>query len=950
MPERASGTVGVFAGCGPASYLIFNLVPHPELMAPENLLSLMNGNDKDSLATRVAYKLNLKGPAFTIQTACSTSLVAVHVACQNLLSGQCDVALAGGVTVMVPERTGYLFQKGEIASPDGHCRAFDERAEGTVFSSGAGTVVLKRLEDAVADGNHIYAVIRGSAINNDGSQKIGFTAPSIEGQAECIAMAHGMAGVEARSISYVEAHGTGTSIGDPAEIHGLCRAFGVDQPDRQYCAIGSLKTNIGHLDTAAGVAGLIKTAIALDRRVLPPSLHFERANAQIRFEDTPFFVNDQLRVWPREHGPRRAGVSSFGIGGTNAHVVLEEAPGRAVSAARPLELLPISARTPAALAQVAARLAAHLEVTRVPLADVAHTLQVGRRAFPCRATVVCKDRGSAIEALREVGPAERLDGAADGVVFMFPGQGSQYAGMARDLYRELPVFRAALDECARLLEPHLGQDLRELLFRAGTDEGESEPVHASPLDRTEVTQPALFAVEYALAQQWLAWGVRPAALVGHSVGEYVAACLAGVFSLADGLRLIAARGRLMQATARGGMLAISASATEVEAWLGPALELAAVNGARQCVVAGPREAIEALHAQLEERRVVARLLPTERAFHSRLMEPILAAFEAEVARTPLSEPKLRLVSNLTGLWMTAEEATSPRYWAQHLRGAVRFADDVRCLAEGGGKLFIEVGPGRALSGLVRASFASPDDGLTVTSLLPPQASLGEHQGLLGALGRVWACGIDVDWSAVNAASPARRAPLPAYPFERQEYWIAPPARRSEARAGLAPSPSLAALLGSEVKPSAAPVAVRARHKRPALAVAYAPPRDDLERQLGDLWEDLLGVAGIGIDDSFFDLGGDSLMAVRLVARIRESLEVEVDVRALFDSATITRLAARVREGLEGAGRERELSHLMELVEHLSDEEAEAMIAKWHDGPKLATSSGGKARGAETAES
>ncbi len=476
VPERAGGTVGVFAGCGPASYLIFNLVPHAELMAPENLLSLMNGNDKDSLATRVAYKLNLKGPALTVQTACSTSLVAVHVACQNLLTGQCDVALAGGVTVMVPERTGYVFQKGEIASPDGHCRAFDDRAEGTVFSSGAGTVVLKRLEDALADGNHIYAVIRGSAINNDGAQKIGFTAPSIEGQAEVIAMAHAMANVDPRSISYVEAHGTGTSIGDPAEIHGLCRAFGQLGSDHQFCAIGSLKTNIGHLDTAAGVAGLIKTAIALDRGVLPPSLHFERANAQIRFEETPFFVNSALREWPRASAPRRAGVSSFGIGGTNAHVVLEEAPARRPSAARSFELLPLSARTPAALAHVAERLATHLEgPSDAALADVAHTLQVGRRAFPCRAVVVSRNRGDAIESLRQVTPVPRLADAASGVVFLFPGQGSQYAGMSRDLYRELPAFRASIDECARLLSPHIGQDLREVLFNAGVAAEERRP-------------------------------------------------------------------------------------------------------------------------------------------------------------------------------------------------------------------------------------------------------------------------------------------------------------------------------------------------------------------------------------------------------------------------------------------------------------------------------------------
>jgi phthiocerol/phenolphthiocerol synthesis type-I polyketide synthase E len=942
VPERATGPVGVFAGSGPSSYLIFNLASHAELMAPANLMALMTGNDKGSLSTRVAYKLNLKGPAITVQTACSTSLVAVHLACQALLSRQCDVALAGGATVLMPERTGYVFQQGEIASPDGHCRAFDDRAEGTVFSSGAGVVVLQRLEDALAEGSHIYAVIRGSAINNDGGHKIGYTAPSIEGQAEVIAIAHAVADVDPRTISYVEAHGTGTPIGDPTELQGLCRAFGSATPDRQFCAIGSLKTNLGHLDSAAGVAGLIKTALALEHGVLPPSLHFERGNAQIRFEDSPFFVNQTLRAWPRTEAPRRAGVSSFGIGGTNAHVVLEEAPPPARAAPRAVELLPISARTPAALVQVAERLAAHLEAAgELALADVAHTLQVGRRMFPCRATVVCKDLEGARAALRNIAPAPRVDAA--GPVFMFPGQGSQYAGMAQNLYRDadLPVFRAALDECARLLEPHLGRDVRALIFGDGQD--------PALLDRTDLTQPALFAVEYALALQWLTWGVRPAALVGHSVGEYVAACLAGVFSLADGLRLIAARGRLMQATAPGGMLAVGVPAVEVAeatSWLGDALDLAAVNGASQCVVAGPRDAVDALHAELDRRGILARRLPTERAFHSRLMDPILAAFEDEVARTELSPPSIRLVSNLTGTWMTPEQATSPRSWADHLRGTVRFADAVGCLVEGGGRLFVEVGPGRALSGLVRASSALPEAGVVATSMAP-RAGRSEHEELLSALGQVWASGFTIDWTGLRQGARARRVALPTYPFERRDYWIAPArpagAPRGRAATGTSPPP----LHDDPAAPSAR-AAPRARHQRPALAAAYAPPRDDLERQLGAMWEELLGTAGIGIEDNFFELGGDSLVAVRLVARIREQLHIEVDMRALFDDPTLTRLAGFVRDRLAGAGQP-ERSNLRELVEQLSDEEAEAMLARWSTPPALASSGDAQRSGTSPTE-
>ena len=912
VPERTRGTIGVFAGCGPTSYLIFNLVPHAELMAPENLLALLNGNGKDSLATRVAYKLNLRGPALTVQTACSTSLVAVHVAYQNLLSGQCDVALAGGSTVIVPERTGYVFQKGEIGSPDGHCRAFDDRAAGTVFSSGAGVVVLKRLDDALADGNHIYAVMRGSAINNDGAQKIGFTAPSIEGQAEVIAMAHAMANVDARSISYVEAHGTGTTIGDPVELQGLCRAFAGDTADRQFCAIGSLKTNIGHLDTAAGVAGLIKTAIALDRGLLPASLHFERANSQIRFEDTPFFVNSALREWPRARTPRRAGVSSFGIGGTNAHVVLEEAPARGASPARSIELLPISARTPSAFAQVAERLAQRLEVTTdASLADVAHTLQVGRRAFPYRGVVVANTRDGAVASLRRLTPAPRVDDAAGGVVFLFPGQGSQYAGMSRDLYREVPAFRDSIDECTRLVAPHLGQDLRDLFVDPAAD--------STALDRTDATQPALFALEYSLAQLWLSSGVVPTAMVGHSVGQYVAACLAGVFSLEDGLRLVAARGRLMQATGRGGMLAVAAAPAAVEPWLGDALDLAAVNGPTQCVVAGPRSSIEALHETLQARHIVSRVLPGERAFHSRLMEPALVAFEHELRGITLSAPTIRIASNLTGGWMSDEEATSPRSWVEHLRGTVRFGDNVRSAVGAGGRLFIEVGPGRTLSGLVRASLESPAAITTVPSM-SPQAGRSEHESLLDALGRVWASGVDLDLGVLTPSSDARLIPLPVYPFERQEYWVAPPRRRRD----------VLHVVGGTDRAASAPVAISTRHTRPSLAVAYEPPVDEVERELADIWEELIGIAGLGVNDDFFELGGDSLVAVRLAARIRERFGIELNVRALFDCTTIARLAARVREELGGRAHDGEMQQFLELVEGMSDEEAEGLLATWHE--------------------
>jgi len=578
--ERYEEPVGVFAGVDMNSYLFSNVMPNKDVVDLIGGYQTMIASDKDYLSTRVSYKLNLRGPSLTVQTACSTSLVAVHVACQSLLNGECRMALAGGVSVTVPHRTGYLYQEGGIGSPDGHCRTFDALARGTVGGSGVGVVVLKRLEDALADGDRVHAVIRGSAINNDGSDKVGYTAPSVEGQAKVISDALAMACVSPETITYVEAHGTATALGDPIEVSALTRAFSASTGRKQFCAVGSVKSNVGHLGAAAGVTGLIKTVEALKHGELPPSLHYREPNPRIDFASSPFYVNAALREWRPGAGPRRAGVSSFGIGGTNAHVVVEEAPARPGSgASREWQLLAVSARTPGALEASAGRLAAHLRGAGAGerLADVAFTLGAGRRAMRERLAVVCRRGEEAAEALSGgVGGAGVMRGAArgvgsGGVVMMFPGQGSQYAGMGAGLYEGEAVYRGEVERCVRAAGERVGAEAAAALRGAGG------AGHAGLLAQTSVAQPALFITEYALAKQLLRWGVKAEGMIGHSLGEYVAACLAGVFSLEDALETIAFRGRLFEKLPEGAMLTVALSEAEARPFLDERLSVAAVN-------------------------------------------------------------------------------------------------------------------------------------------------------------------------------------------------------------------------------------------------------------------------------------------------------------------------------------------------------------------------------------
>jgi phthiocerol/phenolphthiocerol synthesis type-I polyketide synthase E len=777
-PETYEGAIGLYGGGSMNTYLLFNLMSNRALLESVGLLQTSVQNRTDHLTTHVAYELNLKGPSLTIQTACSTSLVALHTACQSLLNCECDMALAGGVSVTVPLKNGYTYLEGGIYSPDGHCRAFDERAQGTVEGNGVGLVVLKRLAEALADGDTIHAVIKGSAVNNDGSLKVGYTAPGVNGQAEVIAEAHAVSNVDAETITYVETHGTGTSLGDPVEIEALTQAFRKSTEARKFCGIGSVKTNIGHLDAAAGVAGLIKTVLALEHRQIPPSLNFENENPRIDFANSPFYVNTKLSEWQTSNDtPRRAGVSSFGIGGTNAHVVLEEAPEpEPAETMRDWHLLPLSARTSAALDAATVNLHAHLKAhPALDPADVAYTLQTGRRAFDHRRVIVCRDLDDAVRGLETLDarrvftslqePRERP------VVFMFPGQGAQYARMGGELYRAESVFRAHVDRCAKLLEPQLGFDLREVLYPTD-DQLESA---TQKLNQTFITQPALFVTEYALAQQWIEWGVNPQAMIGHSIGEYVAACLAGVFSLEDALRLVAARGQLIQNLPSGSMLVVPLPEQKVRSILEqhPQLALAAINAPALCTVSGTNEAIDELENEWKSEALVCRRLHTSHAFHSQMMEPILKTFVAEVAKAALNAPSIPYLSNVTGDWITAEHATDPAYWAKHLRQTVLFGAGAGELFKNPEQLLLEVGPGRTLSVLVRHHPQRGPGQMVLSSLRHADEREPDEAFMLATLGRLWLANVKVDWTKLSAGQRRRRVALPTYPFERQRYWVNP---------------------------------------------------------------------------------------------------------------------------------------------------------------------------------
>ncbi len=867
--------VGVYGSSGTNSSLLNNLYPNRDLLSGFGIASAFAANDKDHLSTLVSYKLNLTGPAITIQTTCSSSLVAVHLACQGLLSGDCEIALAGGVSVRLPQNTGYLYQEGGFFSPDGHCRAFDADAKGMVGGAGVGIVVLKRLEKALESGDRIYGVIKGSAINNDGALKIGYTAPSVEGQARVIQAAQVLAEVKADSISYIEAHGTGTPLGDPIEIAALTQAFRTSTEKKNFCAIGSVKTNIGHLDTAAGITGLIKTALALHHQLLPPSLNFQQPHPKIDFANSPFYVNTKLSPWETTDAPRRAGVSSFGIGGTNVHLILEQAPVIETSeVSRPWQLLLLSAKSNSALESMTANLVKYLQQPKLNLADVAYTLQVGRKTYDYRRMVVCRNREEAVTALNNETPQQVFTSFQEQterpVIFMFPGQGSQYVNMGQELYQVEPIFRTQIDYCAELLQPLLKLDLRTILYPNLTILG-TEETATQQLNQTYLTQPALFAIEYALAKLWISWGVKPKAMIGHSIGEYVAACLAGVFSLEDALKIVVLRSQLMQQLPSGAMLAIGLSEAEIKHLLGLKLDLAAVNTPNRCVVSGTAASIEELYEQLQSQGVECRPLHTSHAFHSVMMTPILATFTQKVQSIHLHEPRIPYISNLTGTWITGAEATDPNYWAKHLRQTVRFEAGISELLQQQECVFLEVGPGRTLNTFLNQHPSKNQETITLPSLRHPREQQADTAFLQNTLGKLWLAGVQIDWSGLYSHELRQPLSLPGYPFQGQRYWIEAQQKTS--------------LSEQEIEDSSLPLYPRAN-----LSTAYVSPSNHIEQEIATIWQELLGIEKIGIHDNFFDIGGNSLVATQLISRIQEIFSVDLPLASLFEQPTIANLA------------------------------------------------------------
>lgn len=896
-PGEIEGSVGVYGTSTTSGYLLHNLMSHydPNLIIGQGvsfeMVNLSLQNDKDYLATRVAHQLNLHGPALSVQTACSSALVALHLACQSILNGECDMALAGGASLRVPHHVGYWHEPGSMVSASGHCRPFDVRADGTIFSSGVGVVVLKSLDAAVDDGDQIHAVIRGSALNNDGGTKMTYAAPTAAGQADVIAEAHAVAEVDASTISYIESHGTATPLGDPIEIEGLRQAFAVSEEQRSGpCYVGSVKSNIGHLESAAGIASLIKTILCLKHRAIPGTLHYTSPNPELHLEDGPFRIRGEYGPWESD-GIRRAGVSSFGVGGTNAHVIVEEWPEDAAVPAAPKpgpEVLLLSARTAEALAQGRSELAAELsggEDAQAPdspdLHDFAYTL-AGRHPHNLRLAAVVADRADAAAQLgaeesENVFIGEGVDpgdDAADRVVFLFPGQGAQHIGMARGLYDNEPVFAEYFDRCVAGFEAELGYDLRAMIF-----EGTSRD-----LERTDRTQPALFTVEYALAKLVESYGVRPTALVGHSIGEYAAATVAGVFDLDTAIKVVAMRARLMHAAPRGVMVAVPISADAVGAYLTGDVDLAAVNDPDGCVVAGTEADIREFSEALKQAGINARRVRTSHAFHSRLMDSMISEFTAFLSRQTLNEPRIPLLSNLTGTWLAPSEATNPATWARSVRATVRFADEIDTVLNDPHRVLVEVGPGATLtaSAARNPKFAS---GHRAVRLMRHHAqNRDDRDTFLLALGQLWAAGVDVDWSPLRGDYQPKRVTVPGYPFERQRHWLEHNAGATWVSGSGAAGGAADGQSGGDGTSGSSGTSIEATLQR--------------------IWAVCLGVGSVDRTANFFDVGGDSLVAIS-VAMAASHEGLDLTPQDLYDNPTVVALAKALtaRYAAGGLGRQ-----------------------------------------------
>ncbi len=872
--SRFNGLIGVYAGVGDNHYYHRNVLCHPDIAKTVGNLVVEYGNEKDYVAMRVSYALNLTGPSVSANSACSTSLLAIDNAFKALVDFECDMALAGGVDICVPQKSGQLYQEGGTFTKDGHCRPFDEKATGTMFCDGAGVVVLRRLEDAIAAGDHIYAVLLGSAKNNDGSNKVSFLAPSVEGQSRVIALAQAQANVLAETISYVEAHGTGTPVGDPIEVEALTRAFRATTNKKQFCYLGSIKGNIGHPTNAAGVAGFIKASLALHHETIPATLHYERPNPKIDFENSPFKVVNETTPWPRSETVRRASVSSFGFGGTNVHAVLEEAPLLEPSGpSRPMQLLPFSAKTEAALARIRQNYADFLtKKPAINLADMAYTLQVGRKYHPFRDFIVCNNREEAIQQLaktEEEYAIEQLTTLNSGVVFMFPGQGSQYVNMGRALYNDEPEFRHWVDACCDILKGHLDRDLRELLFPDSQD----EVTATIALKDTYYTQPALFTIEYALAKFWMSLGIQPVSLIGHSVGEFVCACLAGVFSLEDAISLVALRGRLIRELPRGSMMSVRCAAENLVGRLPADVQLAASNGPKLCVVAGPIDSVAALSQILESESIVTTQLHTSHAFHSAMMAPAVAPFIEAIRKVRCGKPTIPFMSTCNADWVTENTTLDAEYWGQHMRKPVLFSASIAKMLHDSEQIFLEVGPRDVLSTLARQHAHNNSDHSARIFASMGSNPQEEWARFLGAVGELWKNGVSIDWNLFYNNEKRYRIPLPTYPFEKKSYWLEPV--------------DISSNYSKEALSVCTAIHIEDNENENAHPVKKAKKqghRDEIMGAIASMLEETLGINLKRADENrrFDALGADSLLLMQLSRMVQTRLEFPVTFRKLTE--------------------------------------------------------------------
>lgn len=873
--DEYDGSVGVFVGTGTSKYLLKNIMTNYNLDHSKDIRQIWMGNDVNYASTIISYKLNLKGPSVNVQTACSTSLTAVVLACQSLLNYQCDMAIAGGCSIALPQRVGYLYQNGEVLSKDGHCRPFDKDGTGTLSGSGAAVVMLKRLEDAIEDSDNIICVIKGSAYNNDGNAKVGFTAPSVEGERNAIKCAQVLSEVEEETITYIETHGTATPLGDPIEIQALSEAFREGTDKKNFCALGAVKANIGHLDCAAGTAGMIKTCLMLQNQKLVPLINFKEENPNLNLGNTPFYVNTKLKQWEPECKIRRAGVSSFGIGGTNVHLVLEEAVDeRKTESGKKCHLLTWSARTKAAFDKIKEQLVEFLETnTEQDYRNLLYTMNVGRKKMQYRGSIVCESKEELVTKLKDsmYFVKTEKDKESD-IVFMFPGQGSQYINMARDLYEQYPYYKQTMDECLNLLKTKHHYDLTKMLLNDTPDES------ALLINETEHTHVAIFVVEYCMAKLLIHYGIKPKVILGHSIGEYAGACIAGVFSLEDGLKLMVNRGKIIQALPKGRMLYVNASEEQVAEFIGPQVSLSLINTDKRVVLSGEENAIKEVMEQIGD-RYKCKMLHTSHAFHSSMMKEAAAPFRNLLASVTINQPEILFLSNVTGGFVK-EELTNADYWVHHMLDTVRFRDEVVTLGEEEYCNFIEIGPGKTLSVFLKENLYQKEEHVILNTIRDVNNEFSDSRFFEDFLGKAWMNGIAIDWKTYYEDESLYRISAPTYPFDEKKLWI-------EAKTS-----SVAEGKEEQTFTEEAAVAEE-EYNRPDLSCKYEAPANAVEEGLVGILEELMGIHPIGIDDNFFELGGHSLLATQFISRIKDTFEIELQIKQIMEAATIRQISEQI---------------------------------------------------------